>query len=131
MDLSKQILGDAENVQVEKKYLQPTKTWFMERGDGKIFACEEIEAWELLRNKSNWRRNDFKIIGVSDGLIYAQAVNEASNLIDKQQIQNRLRRGFEEELEKARGNIEFPTNQNVTTPGIVGDKRKKIISQLT
>lgn len=53
------------------------KTWFFERGDGKVIACGEQEAWNLLRNKSNWQRNDFKMIGVSDGTTYVNALKEA------------------------------------------------------
>ena len=53
------------------------KTWFFERGDGKIIACGEGEAWNLTRNKSNWQRNDFKLIGVSDGTTYVKALQDA------------------------------------------------------
>lgn len=49
---------------------KPCKTWFIERGDGFIFACDENEAWGLFNNRTNWMRKDFKIIGVSDGMEY-------------------------------------------------------------
>lgn len=53
------------------------KTWFFERGDGKIFSTDEKEAWGILRNKSNWMRTDFKIIGVSDGQTYVKTIKSA------------------------------------------------------
>lgn len=64
----------------QPKNIQPTKigkTWFIERGDGKVFACDEQEAWNLMRNKGNWQRTDFKIIGVSDGQTYTTALKDA------------------------------------------------------
>lgn len=160
----------------EIKNTPPTKvgkTWFLERGDGKIFACEEREAWNTLFNRSNWQRSDFKIIGVSDGKTYVEAIRNASNdrvktdaliaqksteltrylntldkfkfeelLEDKDEkvvrvkgiiegikkeieelnkqfskgYQSVVDRAFKEELEKARGHIEYPSNQSVSTP---------------
>ena len=68
-------------METENKSQPPTrvgKTWFIERGDGKIFACEEKEAWNILKNRSNWQRSDFKIVGVSDGKKYVEAIKNAS-----------------------------------------------------
>lgn len=53
------------------------KTWFFERGDGMIFPAEEIEAWNILNNKSEWMRHDFKMLGVSDGKTYARIIAES------------------------------------------------------
>lgn len=54
------------------------KTWFIERtGDGKIFACEEKEASEIMYNRTNWMRRDFKIIGVSNGETYQKVIAES------------------------------------------------------
>jgi len=55
------------------------KTWFIQRGNDPkdIFACEEQEAWGLFNNRTNWMRNDFKIIGVSDGVTYVQTIKES------------------------------------------------------
>ena len=58
------------------KYLIPEKTWFFERGDGFRFACNESEAHEILRNRTNWMRRDFKMLGVSDGKTYKQVKKE-------------------------------------------------------
>lgn len=66
---------------MENEKTQPTKigkTWFIERGDGKIFACDEQEAWNTLRNRSNWQRQDFKIVGVSDGTKYVESLKSAT-----------------------------------------------------
>lgn len=73
----------------QSKNVQPTKvgkTWFIERGDGKVFACDEQEAWNLVRNRSNWQRQDFKIVGVSDGQTYVKALQEATK--EKENIDN-------------------------------------------
>lgn len=60
-------MDNTQNAQDSK----PRKTWFIERtGDGFIFATDEIDAWNLLTDKSTWRRHDFKIIGVSNGETY-------------------------------------------------------------
>lgn len=56
---------------------KPKPTWFAQRGDGMVFACEEREAWDLLNNRSEWKRNDFKLIGYSDGKTYARITAEA------------------------------------------------------
>jgi hypothetical protein len=68
--------------------LGPTKvqkTWFFERGDGFIFACDEREAWNLLNNRTNWMRRDFKMLGVSSGETYVEVLKssqqEAQTLI--------------------------------------------------
>lgn len=61
----------------EAKPTKITKTWFFERGDGKIFATGEEEAWGLLKNRSNWTRNDFKMIGVSSGMTYLKTIQSA------------------------------------------------------
>lgn len=55
---------------------KPHKTWFIERGDGFVFAAREQEAWDLLKNRTNWMRHDFKIVGVSDGTTYHRVLRE-------------------------------------------------------
>ena len=55
---------------------KPNKTWFVQRGDGKILAMEEAEAWECFNNRSTWKRRDFKLVGVSDGTTYTRVINE-------------------------------------------------------
>lgn len=86
-----------------------TKTWFIERGNNPndIFACDEQEAWGLFENKSNWRRNDFKIVGVSDGQTYVRMINEGQNEIRQltEEVQN-LSRDLTRYLE-ARDKLKF------------------------
>lgn len=55
----------------------PKKTWFFERGDGKVIACEEKEAWQICYNRSTWKRRDFRILGTSDGTTYNRIVKES------------------------------------------------------
>lgn len=76
----------APNVESSK----PRKTWFFERtGDNFIFACDELEAWALLNNRGKWMRNDFKMLGVSDGTTYYSIIKnsrvEMADLLAKKQ----------------------------------------------
>lgn len=58
----------------------PKPTWFIERtGDGYIFPVEEKEAWDIINNRSEWKRHDFKFIGFSDGKTYQRIVSESLN----------------------------------------------------
>jgi type IV secretory pathway VirJ component len=73
---------------MENNNTQPTKvskTWFIQRGSNEkdIFACDEKEAWGLFQNRSNWRRNDFKMIGVSDGQTYVKVLRDSQNEINQ------------------------------------------------
>lgn len=67
---------------------KPHKTWFIERGDGYIFAAREQEAWELLKNRTNWMRRDFKIVGVSDGTTYHKVLRESARELPALQKQS-------------------------------------------
>jgi len=61
-----------------EKATAPKKTWFFERmGDGSIFACEEREAWQIVFNKSKWKRRDFRLVGTSDGTTYHRITKES------------------------------------------------------
>lgn len=78
----------------KKENVPPTKvnnTWFFERtGDGYVFAVDELEAWNLLNNKSNWARRDFKMIGMSDGKTYVEVL-KSSNREKETLLQERAR----------------------------------------
>lgn len=71
--------------------------FFIERGDGFVFACGEKEAWNTLRNRSNWQRTDFKIIGTSDGSTYKKIVSGAK--AEKAAIQADMA-SFKDKLER-------------------------------
>ncbi len=180
----------------------PKKTWFIERGDGLIFACQETEAWGLFENRTNWMRRDFKILGVSDGTTHARVIRESAgnskqimedikrletdlaryrkteermvfdDLIDpegtdpaqevdrakikrvrtiiaeydekllklnedyKNITKNIVQTAFDAELavaranQKARGRVEYPTNQNIITPGASPKQRRKVLKAM-
>lgn len=55
----------------------PKKTWFFERSDGMIFPAEEKEAWDIINNRSEWKRRDFKLLGVSDGRTYQKITKQS------------------------------------------------------
>lgn len=83
----------------------PQKVYFYERPDGSIVHTDAKEAWGFHKK--------FKQIGVSDGVKYHQAVLESRDLFRQQGLaaaQDRLRQGFAEELEAARGKLERPPN---------------------
>lgn len=162
----------------------PQKTWFIERGDGVVFAFNEIDAHETLKS-GNWKRNDFKIVGVSSGEMYWKTLKESrgksielKNEVDElekiqeryyrteerfkfddllddddikmkkvrekiQEIEDKLeplisklnevsknihQAAFNAELKVARGNIEYPSNSDIVTPGASPAQRNKIIS---
>lgn len=64
----------------EAKATKIGKTWFIKRlGDGYVFACEENEASEIMYNRGNWMRRDFKIIGVSDGKRFQEVIAESGS----------------------------------------------------
>lgn len=81
--MNNQELGNlaAEELEtVQKNKYIPQKTWFFKRGDGEIFATGEKEAWEILRNRGNWMRRDFKLIGASDGKTFGRVLADSANL---------------------------------------------------
>ena len=66
--------------ETENGEAKPRKTWFIERkGDGHIFATDEHDAWNMLTDKSKWRRHDFKIAGVSNGETYFKIIREGKS----------------------------------------------------
>jgi len=67
-----------EQRQDELKHIdnQIKRTYFFERGDGFILACEENEAWGLLRGQGNWARRDFTFLGSSDGQTYQRIIRD-------------------------------------------------------
>jgi hypothetical protein len=97
------------NLNPKTQEIQVNKTYFYEMPNGKIEPVEAKEAWELHKKK-------YKQIGVSDGSKYRQAIAEARQIFQLQGLemsQERLRKGFEEELEVARGNFETPPSNDV------------------
>lgn len=81
-----------------EKASKPKKTWFFERmGDGKIFAAEEREAWQICYNKSTWKRRDFRLLGTSDGTTFHRITKES--IIEAQQLEPEINKK-KAELEK-------------------------------
>lgn len=97
----------------------PRKTWFYERPNGSVVAVQADEAWAIHNNRSR-AYTGFKQVGCSDGTKYFQAVMDSRDLLRSQGLaaaQERLRRGFDEELEAARGKYEVPPDTDVKWPG--------------
>lgn len=80
----------------ELKHDRPEPLWFFERGDGLRFAAKADEAWDLLRNTSNWQRRDFKLVGYSEGNAYFSHV--------KQEMSKHA--DFKKEVEEMERNLE-------------------------
>lgn len=59
----------------------PQATWFFQGADGKPFAANEKEAFDLLTNRSNWRRQDLRMLGMSDGTTYYETVKGSKSKI--------------------------------------------------
>lgn len=93
-----------------------TKTFFFERHDGSVIPVQEYEAFVLLKG-GNKVLGPYqippKLIGVSDGTKFQQAVSEAHALVREgrqEEARARLKQGEAEEFEAAKGNIERPRN---------------------
>lgn len=120
---------------------KPQKTWFVQQVNGRIFACDESEAWSLTQNSNNnWTLRGNKFIGVSNGEVYVKGLIEASKITIEDLVKNktklkamkqsqmveivnkavkeRMLKAFEDELAVARKNaqehgIERPRNMSV------------------
>jgi hypothetical protein len=57
--------------------MKPQKTWFFTDSTGRIFSTNEQEAFALLTNTNRWRRQDIKMVGMSDGSTYFKTIAEA------------------------------------------------------
>lgn len=125
-------LNISTNVKSIGKQLSVQETWFFERMvDGFVFACNEIEAWEIMNNANLHKRSHYKMLGVSDGKLYAQALREASQLKTPEEKRQRLFDGEKEELEQAKKNgPRMPENMAAITPGAVGPAREKILREV-
>jgi hypothetical protein len=104
-------------MQTEAKVEPPEKTFFFERHDGSIISVKEPEAWRIVtgRNQAYLRYPIPKIIGVSDGTTFRNAVLEAQELAktDLEAAKARIRKGYDDELAAARGHVESPRNFDV------------------
>jgi len=109
MDFTEQPKNSLVNLNQKTQEMQIKKTYFYEMPSGRIEPVEEKEAWEL-------HKKGFKQIGVSDGSKYALALKESRQIFQLQGIemaQERLRKGFEEELEIAKGHYETPPRNDI------------------
>jgi len=96
------------------------RTYFFEREDGTTFFAQAQEAWSIYKGRNQiigFERPRIKFIGSSDGSIYRQAVIEAQQIFRQEGLekaQERLRRGADEELASARGQMIPPPNFDYT-----------------
>lgn len=100
------------------------QTWFFERPDNSIIAVQGQEAWSIYKGRNQVagiRTIPFKMVGSSDGSLYKKAVEESHKIFqetgDVNKSQERLRLGFNEELESARGKMIIPMNHDTIDRG--------------
>ncbi len=104
----------------EVKNALPQKTWFLERiGDGYIFAVEERQAATILYERSNWKRSDFRIVGVGSGQLYAKIMSEQRKL--EQDLRNEI-----EELAKTLKRYML-TEEKLKFDDVLPDTDEKVI----
>jgi hypothetical protein len=61
----------------EVEVMPPQKTWFFTDSTGRVFPANEKEAFNLLTEKSRWRRQDIKMLGMSDGTTYYEFIKNS------------------------------------------------------
>lgn len=99
------------NEQIE--VMPPQNTWFFTDSTGRIFSANEEEAFKLLTNTNRWRRQDIRMIGMSDGRTYQKVISESKSktrelsdkVAEKKQLLNKYVEGhdklmFEQMLEE-------------------------------
>jgi hypothetical protein len=114
---------EKENVEM----MPPQKTWFFEDSTGRIFPANEKEAFSLLTENSRWRRQDIKMIGMSDGTTYHQMVRDSKAAIPK--LREELTKLTEERDKLIRGHdrLMFEEFVDAKDPRIV--RAKKLIKE--
>jgi len=91
----------------------PKKIFFFEREDGSIFHVGEREAWAVYKGHNQTvgiSRPRLKLVGVSNGMKFHEAVIEAHELnrTNPQAALERIKKGENDEWEAAKGHIEIP-----------------------
>ncbi len=93
----------------------PKKTFFYERQNGEIIACNNDEAANLMRSS---HKHLIKQVGVSDGTAYSNFLRNSgvkmNQIIPIAQAKELLDGAFKAELEAARGHFERPYYNPVT-----------------
>lgn len=95
------------------------KTYWFKRFDDSLFCTQEEEAWRLLNGrirKLGPVTPPHRLVGVSSGLIFQQAVLESHRLHAEgkmEEAQAKLREAYQQEYESGLGKIEMPRNFDV------------------
>ena len=128
----------------------PKPTFFFQFPNGKPFATEEKDAWELFTGKGSWTRQGVKYIGQTDGLKSYQARLDAAKVRTPKhdctlitegdcytcedtanESMDIIRKGFEDELADAPHNTAAPTKQNVYfMDGMTKEQKADVNNQL-
>jgi hypothetical protein len=113
-ELTTQLLRNNEPLPIPPQNLR-IKTWFLQKENGDISAVDEEAAWHMLQ-PNNYRGTPkpvFKIAGVSNGHIYALAVESLTGVTDMAERKAILKKGYDDEVAAARGHFEYPRNPNI------------------
>lgn len=107
--------GEFENVKVNtSSRLSANKTFFFEKKNDEVFACEEQEA------AIGKYRSKFKFVGWSDGTTYIKTIQAAhykpGQVIPKKEAEDLLRLAFDKELKVAKRNLKSAITNNTPVP---------------
>lgn len=115
---------EKENVEI----MPPQKTWFFEDSTGRIFPTNEKEAFNLLTENSRWRRQDIKMIGMSDGTTYHTIIRESKAAIPKLRDELEQLKVERDKLIKGHDRLLFEEFVDAKDPRIV--RAKKLIKEV-
>ncbi len=107
--------GDFTNVKVNtSSRLRANKTFFFEKPNGKIFACEEQEAANAKY------MSKLRFVGWSDGTTYIKTIRAANlkpgQVIPKEKAEELLRSAFDAELKRAKQNLAKAKKSGTSIP---------------
>lgn len=111
-------------------YLKKSPVYYFEGADGKIVTADEKVAVDMYYKRSNWARQDFKLIGYSDGsIVYNELKKQALNQTNDKKA---VAEAFAKQLEEAKKTPTPPNRIDVDifTPNASGTSRETIIKEM-
>lgn len=114
--------------QEKVEMMPPQKTWFFRGADGKTFAVNEKEAFDLITNTSQWRRKDLKMVGMSDGTTYHSYVREKKASMQSKQEELQKQRDLLNKYIEGHDKLLFEEFASEDDPRV--KRAKKLIAKL-
>lgn len=91
--------------------------FWIERGDGELIPMTEDEASKTFKIVSSWKRNDFKLVGVSSGEILSKVKTEYRNQPNDDEKRDAIRAAMKKEYESGLGKKKVINDSLLVTPG--------------